>query len=69
MERIVEWLQLPINASTHGAEIDRIIVLVHILMAVLFVGWSAYFIYVLFRFRKGANPKADYAFESLCAQC
>jgi cytochrome c oxidase subunit 2 len=29
-------------------------------MAVLFVGWSIYFIYVLFRFRAGKNPKASY---------
>src|SRR4029077_5230355 len=25
-----------------------------------FVGWGGYFIYALFRFRRGANPKADY---------
>ncbi len=36
------------------------IVLVHWLMLVLFVGWGAFFVFVLFRFRKGANPKADY---------
>jgi cytochrome c oxidase subunit 2 len=29
-------------------------------MAVLFVGWSIYFIYVLARFRKSRNPKADH---------
>ena len=34
-------------------------VLVHWLMLVLFVGWGAFFIFVLFRFRKGANPKAE----------
>jgi cytochrome c oxidase subunit 2 len=26
----------------------------------LFIGWGAYFIFVLFRFRAGANPKASY---------
>jgi len=26
----------------------------------MFVGWGLFFIYVLFRFRKGANPKASY---------
>ena len=36
-------------------------VLVHWLMLVLFVGWGAFFLFVLFRFRAGANPKADYA--------
>jgi cytochrome c oxidase subunit 2 len=29
-------------------------------MIVLFVGWGAYFLYTLWRFRKGRNPKADY---------
>jgi cytochrome c oxidase subunit 2 len=29
-------------------------------MIVLFVGWSAYFIYALFRFHRSRNPKADY---------
>ena len=28
--------------------------------ALAFVGWGLFFIYVLFRFRKGANPKASY---------
>jgi cytochrome c oxidase subunit II len=36
-------------------------VLVHWLMLVLFVGWGAFFIFVLFRFRRGAHPRADYA--------
>jgi cytochrome c oxidase subunit 2 len=30
-------------------------------MAVLFVGWGVFFLYVLLRFRRGANPKANYA--------
>jgi cytochrome c oxidase subunit 2 len=30
-------------------------------MLVLFVGWGAFFIFVLFRFRQGAHPRADYA--------
>ena len=36
-------------------------VLVHWLMLVLFVGWGAFFLFVLVRFRRGANPKANYA--------
>jgi len=58
---MLNWLGLPVEASTHAAEIDQMLVLVHWLMLVLFVGWGAFFAYVLFRFRKGANPKADYA--------
>ena len=50
----------PVQASTHAAEVDHMTVLVHWLMLVLFVGWGFFFLFVLFRFRKGANPKASY---------
>jgi len=36
------------------------LVLVHWLMLVLFVGWGAFFLFVLVRFRRGANPQASY---------
>ncbi len=52
---------MPVLASEHGKDVDLFITLVHVLMAVLFVGWLAYFLYALFRFRKSANPKADYS--------
>ncbi|HEY5611518.1 MAG TPA: hypothetical protein VIL97_09940, partial [Thermoanaerobaculia bacterium] len=52
---------MPIDASAHGPGLDRINALVHWLMLVLFVFWSAYFIFVLFRFRAKRNPKADYS--------
>ena len=55
-----ELLGLPVQASEHAAEIDNMIVLLHWLMAVLFIGWGAFFIYTLIRFRAKANPKADY---------
>src|SRR5262245_24589859 len=57
---MLNFLGLPVQASTHAAELDHLTVLVHWLMAVLFVGWGAFFLFVLFRFRKGANPRADY---------
>jgi cytochrome c oxidase subunit II len=53
-------LGLPINASEQGARIDQLIFYVHILMVVLFVGWILFFLYTLFRFRKGNHPRADY---------
>jgi len=56
---MLNWM--PIQASTHAAEIDRMTILVHWLMLVMFVGWGAFFVFVLFRFRRGANPTADYA--------
>src|SRR2546426_27021 len=37
-----------------------LIIYVHWLMIVLFVGWLAYFAYALFRFHRSRNPKADY---------
>jgi cytochrome c oxidase subunit 2 len=57
---MLNLLGLPVAASAHAGEIDEMIVLVHWLMAILFVGWGLFFIYVLFRFRKGANPRASY---------
>jgi len=56
-----ELLGLPAAASAHAGDIDQMIVLIHWLMAVLFVGWGLFFVYVLFRFRRGANPRADYS--------
>src|SRR5437867_1749893 len=58
---MLNFLGLPAAASTHAADIDNMQVLVHWLMLVLFVGWGAFFVFVLFRFRRGANPKANYA--------
>jgi cytochrome c oxidase subunit 2 len=55
-----QWLGLPVQASAHAAEIDQMTILTHWLMLFLFVGWGAYFMYALVRFRKKANPKADY---------
>jgi len=54
------WLGLPAQASAQAAELDRITGLVHVLMAVVFVGWSIYFVYVLARFRKTRQPAASY---------
>ena len=56
-----ELLGLPPQASAHAADVDQLIVLLHWMMAILFVGWGAFFLYTLVRFRQSANPKADYA--------
>lgn len=58
-EFLARWM--PIDASTHGAELDSINALMHWVMAVLFVGWGLYFLFVLFRFRAGRNPRASYS--------
>lgn len=53
-------LGLPPNAAAHGARIDSLIGWMHWLMFILFVGWSLYFLYVLFRFRARRQPQAVY---------
>jgi cytochrome c oxidase subunit 2 len=53
-------LGLPVLASEHGKDVDNLIIYVHWLMIVLFVGWLVYFAYALFRFHRSRNPKADY---------
>jgi cytochrome c oxidase subunit II len=53
-------LGMPVQASTHAAELDQMNMLVHWLMLVMFVGWGLYFVFVVFRFRSSAHPKASY---------
>ncbi len=57
---INEFLGQPPNASSHGFQIDHILEFCHWFMGALFVGWSAFFIYVLIRFRRGRQPNANY---------
>ena len=51
---------LPPLASQHGQKVDDLMVYVHVLMLLLFIGWFTFFIYTIWRFRKSRNPKADY---------
>ena len=53
-------LGLPALASANGRAVDDLMVYVHWLMLVLFVGWIIYFGYVLFRFNAARNKKASY---------
>ena len=57
---LTQILRLPIVASSHGHEIDTMIYMLHLLMLILFLGWSVFFIIAIFRFNKWVNPKADY---------
>ena len=57
---INELIGLPTNASEHGYQIDHIIEFCHWFMGALFLGWSAFFLFVLWRFRKGRNPVANH---------
>jgi len=53
-------LGMPVLASKHGQDVDNLIIYVHWLMIALFIGWFGYFVYVLLRFHRSRNPKADY---------
>ena len=57
-EFLDQWL--PPDYSAHGWQVDQIIVITHWLMLILFVFWSAYFLYVLYRFRASRHPRASY---------
>lgn len=51
---------LPVIASEHGQDVDNFIIYIHWLMAALFIGWTGYYLYVLWRFNGKKNKKADY---------
>ena len=61
---MIEWsaklLGMPELASENGKQVDALIVYVHWLMLVLFIGWVIYFCYTVWRFQARRNPKADY---------
>jgi cytochrome c oxidase subunit 2 len=60
MQEKIYGYWLPINVSTHGEAVDQLINVLHVFMALLFVGWGIFFVYCLIRFRQGANPQARY---------
>jgi cytochrome c oxidase subunit 2 len=53
-------LGLPERAAVGAKPIDDLMVWVHYLMLVLFIGWVAYFCYALWRFNVKRNAKANY---------
>lgn len=57
---INKYLGILQNASQHGVEVDHMLEYVHWFMFLLFIGWTAFFIYVLICFRRSKSPKADY---------
>jgi len=58
---MTDWLGLPALAAANGEHIDSLIGWTHIFMFILFIGWGAFFVFTLFRFRKSRNPVANYA--------
>lgn len=53
-------LGLPQRAAVGAKPIDDLMVWIHYLMLVLFVGWVIYFLYVLWRFNVRRSSKASY---------
>jgi cytochrome c oxidase subunit 2 len=53
-------LGLPVVASESGQHVDQLIIYLHWLMIVLFVGWLSFFAMVLIRFRRSRHPQASY---------
>lgn len=51
---------LPSNFTARGAEIDQLIWVLHVLMAILFVGWGIFLVYCLVKFRARPGLKACY---------
>ena len=57
---IIKAFSLPEVVSQDGGQVDGLIIAVHLLMLVLFVGWIIYYFVALWKFRATNNPKADY---------
>jgi cytochrome c oxidase subunit 2 len=51
---------LPIDISANGWQIDQLIIIIHVFMAILFVGWFCFFAYTLIRFRQRSGHKASH---------
>ena len=47
----LNWMShLPVDASDRAQDLDAFIRYIHYLMLALFVGWSSYYLYVLWKF-------------------
>jgi cytochrome c oxidase subunit 2 len=57
---MIHFPGLPPDGSAHGAEIDRLLTILHLFMAVVFTAWFIYFIITLVRFRSSKHPAASY---------
>ncbi len=55
-----EWIGMPIVASEHGAEIDQLIVYLHMIMLAAFILWGAFFIVPIVRRRHYHSAETRY---------
>lgn len=56
-----ELLGIPKSYSAHGGQVDHMLDVVHWFMFALFIGWTIFFFYCIFRFWHRNHPKASYA--------
>ena len=61
LDAINDWLYMTDIASEHGPVINHMLAVVHWFMVILGVGWTAFLIYILWKFRVKKNPKANYS--------
>ena len=57
---LIQLLGIPEDVSADGYLTDHMLEFCHWFMLLLFVGWTLFFFYILWRFRKSKNPKAQY---------
>jgi cytochrome c oxidase subunit 2 len=50
---------MPPLYSVEGGDVDLLMLLVHLLMLALFLGWAIFFIVALFKFNRKNNPKVS----------
>ena len=48
------------NYSVHGQDVDHLLTVIHYFMFILFIGWTCFFFFCLWRFWHRRNPKASY---------
>lgn len=51
---------LPANFTERGSQIDQLITVLHVFMAILFIGWGIFLVYCLVKFRARPGHKASY---------
>ena len=55
-----KFFGIPPLCSENGEMVDNMLEIVHWFMTILFVGWSIFFVWVMYRYNKVRHPKADY---------
>lgn len=61
---MIEWINKLFGmhevASIHGHMGDHMLGILHWFMTILFIGWSIFLFYVIYKFRRKKSPKANY---------